>query len=232
MDDVQIERRLTTLEQSSQYMADQIVDMQSTQSEIRDLALSVNSLAGSVKRLVEDMCAANRRLDKIESAPGKQKLKDHDRIRWHWRAGRRGHWNDYNGNQVLWPRKDEVRKWNILWLKAAGIRALKTSHRRRCDNRHVAVLGDVNWAVVASASVLAGILSLLTSVAGLPELKVMPNENPVRCRPCWALKSILVTMKIYPCSILAGNVRRSTPKIPVRSRNKVFSVTGTSYPAC
>lgn len=72
MDDVQIERRLTTLEQSSQYMADQIVDMQSTQSEIRDLALSVNSLAGSVKRLVEDMCAANRRLDKIESAPGKR----------------------------------------------------------------------------------------------------------------------------------------------------------------
>jgi capsular polysaccharide biosynthesis protein len=43
--------------------------MMETQSEIRDLALSVNSLAGSVKRLVDDMCKANARLDYIESRP-------------------------------------------------------------------------------------------------------------------------------------------------------------------
>lgn len=61
---------------------------------------------------------------------------------------------------------------NKQWLKAAGIRALKTV----CQTA-VALIGttlvisDVDWVMVASASVLAGILSLLTSVAGLPEVE-------------------------------------------------------------
>lgn len=58
------------------------------------------------------------------------------------------------------------------WLKAAGIRALKTFAQAAIATIGTsALLSEVNWIMVASASVLAGVLSLLTSVAGLPELK-------------------------------------------------------------
>lgn len=58
------------------------------------------------------------------------------------------------------------------WAKAAGVRAIKTVAQTFIASVGTsAVLSDVDWKVVISASILAGILSLATSVAGLPELQ-------------------------------------------------------------
>ena len=58
------------------------------------------------------------------------------------------------------------------WIKCAGIRAIKTICQTAVATIGTAtVLEEVNWLMIISASILAGILSLLTSVAGLPEVK-------------------------------------------------------------
>lgn len=64
----------------------------------------------------------------------------------------------------------DMRNWKE-WFRCAGIRALKTVAQAAIASIGVAaVLSDVDWIAVASSSVLAGILSLLTSLAGLPEM--------------------------------------------------------------
>lgn len=61
----------------------------------------------------------------------------------------------------------------VKWIKAAGVRAIKTVAQTAVATiGTTAVMDEVNWIMVASASALAGILSLLTSVAGLPEVEV------------------------------------------------------------
>lgn len=60
----------------------------------------------------------------------------------------------------------------LRWFKAAGIRAVKTVAQTAVATiGTTAVMAEVNWALVGSASLLAGILSLLTSIAGLPEVE-------------------------------------------------------------
>ena len=66
------------------------------------------------------------------------------------------------------------------WWKCAGIRALKTVAQTAVATISTSmVMSDVDWLAVASASVLAGILSLLTSLAGLPEVTYEEERNHV-----------------------------------------------------
>lgn len=73
-------------------------------------------------------------------------------------------------------------KENMLkWFKAAGVRALKTIAQTAVATiGTTAVLNEVDWIMVGSASLLAGILSLLTSVAGLPELNDSNSNSEVK----------------------------------------------------
>lgn len=65
-----------------------------------------------------------------------------------------------------------MKKITKKWIKAAGIRAVKTVAQTAVATIGVStVLSDVNWAIVGSASLIAGVLSILTSVAGLPEVE-------------------------------------------------------------
>jgi hypothetical protein len=60
----------------------------------------------------------------------------------------------------------------VKWIKAAGVRAIKTVAQTAVATiGTTAVMSEVNWLMVGSASLLAGVLSLLTSIAGLPELE-------------------------------------------------------------
>lgn len=66
----------------------------------------------------------------------------------------------------------QIKNNTISWLKAAGIRALKTFAQTMIATIGTsAIIEQVDWRVVASASVLAAFLSILTSIAGLPEVE-------------------------------------------------------------
>ena len=69
------------------------------------------------------------------------------------------------------------RDWKT-WAKAAGIRAIKTVAQSAIAMiGTAAVMAEVDWKMVASAAVLAGIISMLTSIAGLPELTTKTTET-------------------------------------------------------
>lgn len=60
----------------------------------------------------------------------------------------------------------------VKWLKAAGVRAIKTVAQAAIATIGAsATMGEVNWVMVGSASLLAGVVSILTSAAGIPEVK-------------------------------------------------------------
>lgn len=64
------------------------------------------------------------------------------------------------------------------WFKAAGVRAIKTvAQTAAATIGSAAVLGAVNWLVVGSAALLAGVLSILTSLGGLPEVQETENKT-------------------------------------------------------
>ena len=68
-----------------------------------------------------------------------------------------------------------LKKYNFrIWLKAAGLRAIKTMAQTAVGVIGAAVvMADVNWIMIGSASLLAGMTSILTSIAGLPEIELI-----------------------------------------------------------
>ena len=70
-----------------------------------------------------------------------------------------------------------MKKYTITWLKAAAVRAIKTVAQTFVGTIGAsAIMSDVNWITVCSASLLAGIVSIATSLAGLPEVKQVDEE--------------------------------------------------------
>ena len=70
-------------------------------------------------------------------------------------------------------------KYWTRWIKAAGVRAIKTVAQTAVATIGTAsVLGEVNWTMIVSASLLSGLVSILTSIAGIPEVQVENTDLP------------------------------------------------------
>ena len=78
----------------------------------------------------------------------------------------------------------EVKNYRLQWFKAAGVRAVRTFCQTAVATIGTAlVLSDVNWIVVGSCSLLAAILSMHTSLSGLPEVEVPESMKKAEAGP-------------------------------------------------
>ena len=133
---------------------------------IHKLALSVNELAVNMKNMIKEQETQGKRIETLEQMP----VKRYDTITTVIITALVSGIISYilaNILQELVNMKDYKK-----WLKAAGVRAVKTAAQTFVATiGSAAIISAVDWKVVASASILAAVLSLATSLAGLPELE-------------------------------------------------------------
>lgn len=148
---------------------------------IQDLVMSVQKLALTMEAMVKEQSMQGERLKNLRMNQLKDGIQQKNSIydnhkRCCRSIGNGAYFYDcITINQIKEDFTMKNRDWKE-WIKRAGVRALKTVAQTFVATvGSAAVLGAVNWPVVFSASALAGILSLATSVAGLPEL---PETKP------------------------------------------------------
>ena len=152
--------RLTAVEQSTKSAHHRI-------DGIEKLTESVHIIATETKAMREDVNDITSRVDEIEKRPTKRYETVVTAIITAIVGGLIGYFVKMLG--FLYFRRYIKMK---EWFKCAGIRAIKTVAQTAVATIGTAIaMGDVNWVLVGSASALAGILSLLTSIAGLPEIQ-------------------------------------------------------------
>ncbi len=153
--------RLTAVEQSTKSAHHRL-------DSLDKLTESVHIIATETKAMREDVNDITERVDEIEKRPNKRYETVVGAILTALVGGLIGYFVKMLGFSILNFRRYIKMK---DWFKAAGIGAIKTIAQTAIATiGTAAVLGDVNWVMVASAAALAGVLSLLTSVAGLPEV--------------------------------------------------------------
>ena len=160
--------KLVEVEQRSKSNMKRLDEHDEQIKELSNVYVALTKVDDKVSNVENDVSEIKKDLKDIKEKP----LKNWDNLKWVIVT------RNCNSNSGFLFRKIRfvgglMRDMNTRkWLKCAGIRAIKTVAQTAVATIGTSVvMGDVNWIAVASASVLAGILSLLTSVAGLPEME-------------------------------------------------------------